>query len=254
MKSFCHSRLATVARGLCPSGVVYSKLLAAGALAAGLVVAPWTAGASQFTFSFGGGGMSGSGVLTVSDATVPGVPGAHQITGISGTFSDTVAGFSGAITGLQPIGLPSGINPDGTFVPPGTAPDGFGFSWDNLFYPAGNSPAVCPPPPPGDPHPPYPFGGGLLDIYGMLFNVQGGFSVDLWSNGVLPGFGLTYGVGDSKGGVVLNTFGEPFSGTSAALTVAQTPEPSSLLLLGTSLPGVMLALKRKRKAVRPPVA
>ncbi len=165
MKSLHNLRPSSIVRRFSHNGFGCPRLFAVSTLLAGMIVAPAVARADQFVFSFSGGGLSGSGLITVANAAVPGVPGARQITAITGTFSDTIAGFSGAITGLQSTALPSGINPDGTFIPPGDPAAGFGFSWDNLFFPAGNSPAVCPPPAPGDPHPPYPFGGGLFDIH-----------------------------------------------------------------------------------------
>jgi hypothetical protein len=233
----------TSVRAASRSNVILSAVLV---LAASLAMAP-AAKADAYNFSFSGGGLSGSGVLDVSNATVPGVPGAHQVTGISGTFSDTNAGLSNAaITGLIPSSLPSPINSDGTFVPPGTfaLSGGDSLSYDNLFYPDG-SPAVCPPPLPGDPHDPYPFGGGVLDIYGLLFNVDGGYTVNLWSNGVLPGLGLTYGVTDAVNGARLNSFGEPFDGPGVNLTTSPVPEPGSLVLLGTGMIGLVETLRRK---------
>lgn len=244
MNLFCRRAAATVADRREDRGFRRSKFVGLIALAVILATVPM-AKADSYSFAFSGGGLSGSGIITVSNTPVPGVPGGYQITGITGTFSDTIANFTGAITGVQSTSLPSGINADGTFIPPGSQADGFGFSYDNLFYPGGNSPAVCPPPAPDDPHEPYPFGGGLLDIYGLLFNVEGGYTVDLWSNGVIPGFGLTYGVGDALNGTVLNTFGEPFSGTSVTVSAAATPEPGTLLLLGTGMSGLMVGLKRR---------
>jgi hypothetical protein len=205
-----------------------------------------SAKADSYTFSFSGGGLSASGVIDVSSATVPGVPGAYQITGISGIFSDSNLGISNAmITGLQTTALPTVINSDGTFIPPGQAADGSGFSNDNLFYPGGNSPAVCPPDP-TDPNGEYFFSGGLLDIYGLLFNVEGGYDVDVWSNGVLPqGLGLSYGAGDSLDGKPLTTFAEPFDGTSVNFTASAVPEPGSLILLATGTLGLAGTLRRR---------
>ena len=67
---------------------------------AGTLTTTQMAMADSFTFAFSGGGISGSGVLTVSPT---GTPGTDTITGISGFFSDTnaSANFSGAITGLE---------------------------------------------------------------------------------------------------------------------------------------------------------
>jgi hypothetical protein len=212
------------------SSVALMALLAlAGALVSTRVA---VADPTTYTFSFSGGGISASGVF---DLAPTGTANTDQITGISGYFSDTTAGISGAITGLEPAALP-GPPP---FVPPGFTAT---FSYDNLFYTDGNSPLVCPPDTPGGP-PGYPFGGGFLDIYGVAFEV-GPYVVDLWSNGDVPGAGLTYEVSDALGAQLLEPDNEG-QAVPVSLTTAATPEPGSLLLLTAGLPGLIAVVRRK---------
>ncbi|MGH9401718.1 MAG: hypothetical protein ACRD2P_06390, partial [Terriglobia bacterium] len=107
------------------------------ALAAAVAFVP-AAMANEFNFSFNGGGISASGTFNVSQSSTAGV---DEITGISGTFSDSKAGVSGAITGLY---LPvSYVSTTAALAPPGIALTTGGLSYDDLFYPAGNSPAIC---------------------------------------------------------------------------------------------------------------
>lgn len=205
-------------------------------LVAAVAISPM-AKADSYNFSFSGGGLSGSGQLNVSTVLVAGVPDGYEITGISGTFTDANTGFTGAISGLIPSGLPT-VNPDGTFFPPNSSA---GYSYDNLFYPGNDSPAICPPTP-GEA--PYPFSGGKLDIYGVLFTA-GGYTVDLWSNGVLPGSTAPdYGVADTDGKDSI------YIASGVTFAASPVPEPGSLLLVGTGVLSAAEALRRRIKAAR----
>jgi PEP-CTERM motif len=200
---------------------------------AGLVALAPAASADEFAFSFSGGGISSSGVFTISPTSTPGL---DDITGITGTFTDTNDGISGAITGLYtPVSY--------TFPPATVAFTASGFSYDDTFWPGGNSPHNC-----SD----YPFFGGEFDVYGVAFNVAGGYVGALWSDGNMPVRGLTYAAGDGNATTILdnpNAGGanqsEPV-GVPVSLVTSSVPEPGSVLLMGLGLFVVFAVMSRRR--------
>ena len=172
--------------------VVSATLLLAASLS-------WQANASTFDFSFAGPGVGGTVQLTYGAATDAKYPQAFEVTGISGTFSDSNNGLNivnATIGPLEPIKHdtpePTNLLAPHDFsrfaVATGLPPENNGFlTYDNLFYPGG-SPATA-----SD----YPVHGGFLDIYGLLFDIGGGRVVDFWSNGDFSGTGtgpIDYGV------------------------------------------------------------
>ena len=68
--------------------------------------------------------------------------------------------------------------------------------------------------------------GPFLDVAGLLFDIKG-TEFNIYSNGNSPSGGLGYSVYDNNGMTAIGNFN--------VLEVASTPEPSSLLLLGTGL-------------------
>ena len=198
--------------------------------AAALLIASLTshANASTYQFDFGGSGVSGAVTLTYGSATDSTYSQAFEVTGISGTFSDANLGISNAaITGLVPINhaTPESTNllapNDFSKFPVASGNPNGSLSYDNLFYPGGSPQTASD----------YPFHGGILDIYGLLFNINGGDVVNFWSNGILPDTNFVdYGAAVSTSATSLDYV----SG------VGVTPEPNSLWLLGTGLFAILL--------------
>lgn len=211
-------------------------------VAMGFIAALFTssAGASTFTFSFAGAGVSGTVNLTYGSATDAKYSHAYEVTGISGTFTDTNNGLSIVNQAIGPLVTVNHSTPTPTnLLAPADfskftvaaglpAQSGGALTYDNLFYPGG-SPQTA-----ND----YALHGGFLDIYGLMFSVGGGRVLDFWSNGDLTGSGT----GPIDYGYVLATSATALDGVSGGVVI--TPEPGSLCLCGV---GLLLALHEWRR-------
>ncbi|HEY8229316.1 MAG TPA: PEP-CTERM sorting domain-containing protein, partial [Rhodanobacteraceae bacterium] len=207
--------------------------------------------ATPVQIGFNGAMGSGHASLTVVTDTTGAEPagpsdpaGAQLITDASGTFTNSTFG-NVTITGVlaRNFATPFDMQPGGSWQP-GDLPFPASFSqlvatggtggvvtYDDLFY-AGGSPQSC-----WD----YPFFGGFLDTYGVMFSLSNGGYLDLWSFGVVapdalgPGTGgLTYGMAvmqlNSEGGYDVLA-GPPFA-------TASVPEPNFLWLFGAAVLGL----------------
>ncbi len=208
-----------------------------------VAIAP-LASASVYQFSFTGGGITSSGTITAvlapNDISGVSTAGTYEVTGITGTFSDTNDGVSGNITGLySPTSYVSALA--ATAANPVAYTSG-GLSYDDLFFPGGNSAADCPN---------YPFSGGDFDVFGVAFNISGGYVGDFFSDGVRPNSSSAVeAAADANASSLLD---DPNAGTHGKVIGvvgnfdATAPEPGSLFLFGAGLTATaVLRLKRYR--------
>lgn len=247
-------------------------ILSAGAMLAMLAFGPYAA-ASPVRIHFNGtydnpGGTTFSGYadLTLQSdplasstfPTPPGAPpsgprpdpaGAQLIVNATGSFNGL------AITGVQPLNhaTPS----PGEYLPgsfsallASNAPHGDpAVTFDNLFYASG-SPLVCLDiDANGNTTAGYPFAGGFLDVYGVVFTLENGDLLDLWSNGFMPGLGLNYGaILFAPAAQNYTVLASEFNGARAAV-----PAPRGLWLFGAGLLGLFAwrrSIEQKRVRAR----
>ena len=202
--------------------------------------------ASTMPITFSGGDVSGSLSITFGSGTDGKYPTTgFEITGISGTFTDTTLGIVDApITSLVPISPTPPLDDPPNLLAPndfshfavatGLPPENRGFlTYDNLFWPGGAPPTASA----------YPGAGSFLDIYGLMFGIGGGRAVDLFSNGV--GFGppgAVFGVAVATPDMLLDYVGNGVA--------ASTPEPSTWAMMVLGFAGLGFAgYRASRKAV-----
>lgn len=201
-------------------------------LAAVLAIAP-LAKADSYTYTISGSNFSATLYLTAlaNDANGVSVTGTDTITSVAGSF--TVGGKTYSInTPIAPVQANAGSNA-------GNPTNNGSFLYDNLLYP---NPKQT---------------NGILDWDGLLLQMpNSNYQLNLFSGafGGVPGNmapgDMYFYFADNGSNHSNNVIPEDVSspGTPASFALVATPEPASLLLMGSGLLGLAFIVFRKRRA------
>ena len=191
----------------------------------------------QLPLNFTGPGVGGHLVVSYGSSADANYPQAFKVTGISGTFTDTNNGLTlvdAAITGLVPI-APTAPEVTNLLAPADfskfsiAAGSAFGeSSYDNLVWPTESVQTATD----------YAVFGGFLDIYGLLFTVDGGYTVNFWSNGD-SGSGVDYGVG-------VATAALQYDYVSTGISLVPEIDPAGMGSVLAFVTGVFGLIERRR--------
>ncbi len=202
-----------------------------------VVLVACSAHASPLTLNFAGPGVSGHLVVAYGSSADATYPQAFKATGVSGTLTDTNNGLTlvdAAITGLVPI-APTAPEVTNLLAPADfskfliAAGSAFGdYSYDNLVWPTGSVQTATD----------YAVFGGFLDIYGLLFTIDGGYTVNFWSNGD-SGSGVDYGVG-------VATAALQYDYVSTGVTLVPEIDPAGMGSVLALVAGVFGLIERRR--------
>jgi hypothetical protein len=203
------------------------------------------AGAATVDVVFTGPGVSGTLALTYGAATDAKYPNAFEVTGISGSFSDSNNSLDIVNAPVGPLVPITHDLPEATNL---LAPNDFsrfavatglpavnnGFlTYDNLFWPGLAPPTASN----------FDGAGGFLDIYGLMFNIGNGVVVNLFSNGV-------FGPGPADFGVGVATTDMALDYVAGGVLASVVPEPSTWAMMLMSFVGLgFIGYRRKSVSI-----